>query len=241
MANDRVAVVVDQNIVDRRSIVAILRKEFNVTNVHQSGTARDALAVIRAEPRIDWIFSDTDLPDSNGFEFLLKARDFPSMAAAAVVMTSARRDKESLLMAATAGVNDYVVKPFTSSILISKLRKIANGHERREAKRFKVFEGHELVVTFGDANYAGALLDISIGGCMVKTELLKQGGGCIYDVAKLNLKVGEDVLTLEGKLLRTESNQADDPGETTMKVAFRFQNVDPETLSRVSRLIAAQK
>ncbi len=240
MANDSVAVVVDHNVVDRRSIVSILRKEFNVNNIYQSGTARDALTVIKNEPQIEWVFSDTDLPDLDGFEFLSRARTFPSTASSSFIMMSSRRDKESLLMAATAGVTDYVVKPFTSSVVVAKLRKIANGHERRESKRIQVSTDYELDVNFGSSKYAATLLDISLGGCQIRSELLKNGGGCIYDVANLVIKSAHGDLALEAKMVRTEVDH-ENPEETTMKAAFRFQNTDQKRLDGISKLISSLK
>lgn len=235
------AVVVDQNVGDRRSIASILRKEFKITNIYQSGTARDALALLKDVDNIEWVLSESDLPDQTGFEFVTQARQLPSTQHSSFIMLSTRRDREALLLAAQAGVADYVIKPFTSSTLVSKLRKIANGHERRETKRIEVLADHKLHVTFGDHQYQGSLLDLSLGGCLVRTELFNKGGGCIYEVANLTLEVGSDPLSLKGKVVRTEGDLETNPDASTMKAAFRFINADPKTLDKISLLLASLK
>lgn len=238
MANDSIAVVVDQNLLDRRTVVSILRKEFKIAQVHQSGTARDALAIIKDSDKIAWLISDTDLPDESGFDFVNKARTFPSVASSSIVMVSSRRDREALLLAATAGVSDYVVKPFTSSTLVAKLRKIANGHERRTSRRISVLGEHTANLAFNDTVYDASLLDISLGGCLVRTELLNRGGGCVYDKALVKVEYGGGGVVLEGVLLRTEGDLEDNPDGDTMKAAFRFTNSDQRVIDDLARLIA---
>jgi len=240
MQDPKVALVIDKNVVDRRSVVSLLRNEFQLKNpnIHQCAAARDAVAVLQNEGRVDWIIMDIDLPDGSGFDFLERARDIASAKNSSVILMSTRRDKEALLMAAAAGVDDYVLKPFNTGTMATKIRKVANGHEKRESERVEDHSDHEVVLQFEGATYTTYLLDVSLGGCQVRSEVFRQGG-CIYDTASLTIKAENGDIAVQGMLVRTEvDHDSDNKG---IRAGFRFQNLKPETLNRVSEFIGQVK
>lgn len=240
MQNDSTALVIDKNVVDRRSVVTILRNEFRLknSNIHQSASAKDAMTVVRNEPRIDWIISDIDLPDISGFDFLDKARELASSKDSSVILMSSRRDKEALMMAAAAGVDDYVVKPFTTSIMATKIRKIAHGHEKRESERVKDHTVHPVQVQLGEITYEGELIDISLGGCQVRCELFKRGG-CVTDLGDVVIKTSAGDLKLSGMLVRIEVDGPGDPPR--LRAGFRFHSLTPTLLTQIGDFIASLK
>ncbi len=71
------------------------------------------------------ILTDWNMPNVNGYEFVKKVRaidkDIP------IVMITTEGGKTEVIKALRAGVNNYIVKPFTPQVLKDKLQDIM-GH-----------------------------------------------------------------------------------------------------------------
>ncbi|WP_201352564.1 MULTISPECIES: homeostatic response regulator transcription factor HsrA [Hydrogenimonas] len=68
----------------------------------------------------DLILADWMLPDGNGLELIQKAKT--NNPKTAVIILSARDDKESEIEALEAGADDYIKKPFDFDILIARIK-----------------------------------------------------------------------------------------------------------------------
>ncbi|WP_300365577.1 homeostatic response regulator transcription factor HsrA [Hydrogenimonas sp.] len=68
----------------------------------------------------DLILADWMLPDGNGLELIQKAK--VNNPKTAVIILSARDDKESEIEALEAGADDYIKKPFDFDILIARIK-----------------------------------------------------------------------------------------------------------------------
>ena len=60
----------------------------------------------------------------SGLEFVKELRARPDGKSVAVLMVTTRSVKEDILQAAQAGVNNYVVKPFTPQVLKEKIDQV---------------------------------------------------------------------------------------------------------------------
>lgn len=78
-----------------------------------------------------FVITDWNMPIMQGIELLRKIRENPKLKSLPVLMVTAEAKREQIVTAAQAGVNGYIVKPFTADILKDKLDKIferiANG------------------------------------------------------------------------------------------------------------------
>ena len=74
--------------------------------------------------KIDLIISDWNMPKMTGIELLKTIRADAKYGRIPVLMVTAEAEKEYILQAIQAGVNNYIVKPFTAEILKEKLEKI---------------------------------------------------------------------------------------------------------------------
>lgn len=73
---------------------------------------------------ISLILVDWNMPIMNGYDFVVAVRERPEFNDHKIVMVTTETDRNCMAQALMAGVDEFVMKPFTSSILIEKLRLI---------------------------------------------------------------------------------------------------------------------
>jgi two-component system chemotaxis response regulator CheY len=81
-----------------------------------------ALEHCRSAGSPDAILLDVVMPDVNGVAVLRALRADPRFQQCVVIMCTTRAEPEDIRAALEAGANEYVMKPFTSEILVDKLR-----------------------------------------------------------------------------------------------------------------------
>ena len=122
MAHDLKILVVD-DFATMRKIVRNLLKQLSYDNVKEADDGSTAIKMLQAE-KFDFVITDWNMPEMTGLELLITIRKTPTLAKMPVLMVTAEADKENILAAAKAGVNDYVIKPFTAQTLADKIKKI---------------------------------------------------------------------------------------------------------------------
>ncbi|MBI4290287.1 MAG: chemotaxis response regulator CheY [Betaproteobacteria bacterium] len=106
-----------------RRIVRNLLKEAGITNVEEAEDGAVALSMLKGS-KFDFVISDINMPNVNGFEMLRQIRAEPQFKSLPVLMVTAEAKKEDIINAAQIGASGYIVKPFTKAILEEKLGKI---------------------------------------------------------------------------------------------------------------------
>jgi len=82
----------------------------------------EAMAVIAAHPAgFDLIVVDWNMPNMNGLELVTKIRETDKKTL--LIMATTEAEKQRVIDALKAGVNNYVVKPFTADSLQEKVRQ----------------------------------------------------------------------------------------------------------------------
>ena len=81
--------------------------------------------------RPDLILLDIRMTPKNGFDTLREIRDMPGRADIPVIMLTAMEDKNSVLEGITLGISDYVLKPFSPSDLLSRIRRVLGDKDPR--------------------------------------------------------------------------------------------------------------
>jgi two-component system chemotaxis response regulator CheY len=92
--------------------------------IAQAGDGVQALAALEAGPLPDLILADWNMPEMNGYELVRAVRARPGYAAIKIVMVTTETETHQIAMAIEAGANEYVMKPFTSDVILDKLRLI---------------------------------------------------------------------------------------------------------------------
>lgn len=89
--------------------------------VHEAQGGASALLRLIEEP-VDLVIMDFVMEPMNGLEVLERIRRIRTPLQLPVLMISATKNPKSVLMATDMGANDFLLKPFTTDLLLSKIR-----------------------------------------------------------------------------------------------------------------------
>jgi two-component system chemotaxis response regulator CheY len=106
-----------------RRIIKNLLKELGFTNIEEADDGVTALPMLK-QGNFDFLVTDWNMPGMTGIDLLKAVRADPALAYLPVLMVTAEAKREQIIMAAQAGVNGYVVKPFNGPTLKEKIDKI---------------------------------------------------------------------------------------------------------------------
>ncbi|MBK6649496.1 MAG: chemotaxis response regulator CheY [Betaproteobacteria bacterium] len=122
MANDLRFLIVDDFSTMRR-IVRGLLKEIGYTDADEAEDGVAALQKLR-NGRFDFVVSDINMPNMNGFQLLAQIKSDDKLKHLPVLMVTAEARKEDIVAAAQGGAAGYIVKPFTKATLEDKIANI---------------------------------------------------------------------------------------------------------------------
>jgi two-component system chemotaxis response regulator CheY len=106
-----------------RRIIKNLLRDLGFNNTQEADDGITALPILEAGG-IDFLITDWNMPGMQGIDLLKKVRADERLAALPVLMVTAETKREQIIEAAQAGVNGYIVKPFTAATLKEKIEKI---------------------------------------------------------------------------------------------------------------------
>ena len=106
-----------------RRIIKNLLKDLGFSNIQEADDGSTALPMLQ-QGDFDFVVTDWNMPGMQGIDLLREIRSDDSLKHLPVLMVTAEAKKEQIVAAAQAGVNGYVVKPFTAATLKEKLEKI---------------------------------------------------------------------------------------------------------------------
>ncbi len=106
-----------------RRIVKNLLRDLGFTNIQEADDGSTALPMLQGG-EFDFVVTDWNMPGMQGIDLLKAIRADASLSHIPVLLITAEAKKEQIVMAAQAGVNGYIVKPFTAATLKTKLDKI---------------------------------------------------------------------------------------------------------------------
>ncbi|MDR3417537.1 MAG: chemotaxis response regulator CheY [Nevskia sp.] len=120
--NIRILVVDDFSTM--RRIVKNLLHDLGYANTTEADDGKTAWATLQTQP-FDLIITDWNMPGMTGLDLLKNIRGDARFASLKVLMVTAEAQREQIIEAAKAGVNGYIIKPFTAVTLKEKLDKMA--------------------------------------------------------------------------------------------------------------------
>jgi len=106
-----------------RRIIKNLLRDLGFNNTQEADDGQTAWPMLQTG-NFDFLVTDWNMPIMTGIELLKKVRGDESLASLPVLLVTAEAKKEQIVEAAQAGVNGYVVKPFTAITLKEKIDKI---------------------------------------------------------------------------------------------------------------------
>ena len=106
-----------------RRIIKNLLRDLGYNNTAEADDGTTALPILQAGG-IDFLVTDWNMPGMQGIDLLKHVRADEKLKDLPVLMVTAEQKREQIVEAAQAGVNGYIVKPFTAQTLKEKLDKI---------------------------------------------------------------------------------------------------------------------
>jgi two-component system, chemotaxis family, chemotaxis protein CheY len=106
-----------------RRIVKNLLRDLGFSNTHEADDGNSALPMLK-NGEFDFLVTDWNMPGMTGIDLLKAVRADDKLKTLPVLMVTAEAKREQIIEAAQAGVNGYVVKPFTAQALKEKIEKI---------------------------------------------------------------------------------------------------------------------
>lgn len=83
-----------------------------------------AWKVMSENSDIDILVTDWNMPEMNGLELVQKVRAEDKYEDLPIIMVTTEGGKTEVITALKAGVNNYIVKPFTPQVLKEKLEAV---------------------------------------------------------------------------------------------------------------------
>ena len=114
--------IVDDFATMRRVIKNLLRG-LGYEHFDEAADGTEALKKLNSN-NYDFVVTDWNMPNMNGLQLLEAIRNTDRLAHIPVLMVTAEQKRDQIVAAARAGVNGYIVKPFTGETLLKKLEKI---------------------------------------------------------------------------------------------------------------------
>ncbi|MGX9417287.1 chemotaxis response regulator CheY [Vibrio sp. RC27] len=106
-----------------RRIVKNLLRDLGFNNTSEADDGLTALPMLK-NGDFDFVVTDWNMPGMQGIDLLKNIRADDNLKHLPVLMITAEAKREQIIEAAQAGVNGYIVKPFTAGTLKEKLDKV---------------------------------------------------------------------------------------------------------------------
>jgi len=106
-----------------RRIVKNLLHDLGFTNTSEADDGRSAWPMLQ-NGDFEFLITDWNMPGMTGIDLLKAIRSDPRLSRLPVLMVTAEAQRDQIVEAAQAGVNGYIIKPFTAATLKEKIDKI---------------------------------------------------------------------------------------------------------------------
>jgi len=115
--------VVDDSSTMRRIIKNTLQR-LGFDDVLEAEHGVEAWQIMERTPDINVLITDWNMPEMNGLELVRKVRAEKKYEGMPIIMVTTEGGKAEVITALKAGVNNYIVKPFTPQVLKEKLEDV---------------------------------------------------------------------------------------------------------------------
>jgi two-component system chemotaxis response regulator CheY len=116
--------VVDDSVTMRRIIINALHR-IGYNDSVEATDGKDALE--KFDGSIGFVITDWNMPNMSGIEFARAIRSHAVGGTVPILMVTTRGAREDIVSAVEAGVNNYILKPFTPSVLKETIDRLMAG------------------------------------------------------------------------------------------------------------------
>ena len=115
--------VVDDAAFIRDLIKKAMRDSYPSFKIHEAIDGRKAQSVLKSNA-IDLVLCDWEMPEMSGLELITWMRTEERYKETPFMMITSRGERDHVIKAVTAGVSDYIGKPFTRDNFLGKVNKL---------------------------------------------------------------------------------------------------------------------
>lgn len=115
--------VVDDSSTMRRIIKNTLQR-LGHKDILEAENGVEAWSLLEQNSDISVLITDWNMPEMNGLELVKKVRAEKKYEDMPIIMVTTEGGKAEVITALKAGVNNYIVKPFTPQVLKEKLEDV---------------------------------------------------------------------------------------------------------------------
>lgn len=119
--------VVDDAAFIRDLIKKAMRESYPGFNIQEAADGRKGQSILKSN-NIDLVLCDWEMPEMSGLELITWMREQDNYKKTPFMMITSRGERDHVIKAVTAGVNDYIGKPFTRDNFVAKVDKLLAKH-----------------------------------------------------------------------------------------------------------------
>ena len=120
----QILVVDDSDLILQMYDLVLSRYRRTGAEVFRASNGQEALELLHAQPGVNLILLDINMPIMSGLEFLGRCSELPLYANIPVIIVSTKGSEDDTLRALEAGATGYVTKPFEPDDLHSLIDRV---------------------------------------------------------------------------------------------------------------------
>ncbi len=125
-------ILIVDDMLTMRKLVAKACKEIGFTDLTEAGDGTEGWGAIQdANPAFGLVLSDWNMPNSTGLDLLKRVRSDSRFGRTPFILVTSESEESQIVLAAKAGVSEYVVKPFTTEFLRERIEAV---HQKMSRK-----------------------------------------------------------------------------------------------------------
>ena len=119
----RILVADDDRVVRRIVVTKLSGLGYDVTDVEEG---QEALELLEGGQVPNLLITDSLMPRMNGLQLVraLRQNSNPDLATLPIIMLTSRQGEQDIIEGLEAGVDDYVIKPFSPDELAARVRTV---------------------------------------------------------------------------------------------------------------------
>ena len=130
MPDFKMKILVVDDFSTMRRIVKNVLKQIGFENLEEAEDGVQALAKLKTGG-YGFVVTDWNMPNMDGLDFFKATRQDPTLKNIPFLMVTAEAEKDKVIAAIQAGVNNYIVKPFTAETFKEKMDRVFEKLERK--------------------------------------------------------------------------------------------------------------
>ncbi len=120
-----IRVLIVDDLFTMRAIIRDTLHQLEIMGIDEANNGLTALVKVR-RTKYDVILLDWNMPKMSGLQVLEEIRSNKKTKDVPIIMLTADASESHIMAAIQAGVNDYIIKPFTAKVLEEKIKNVLN-------------------------------------------------------------------------------------------------------------------